>query len=239
MAKRKRNMEIIAEIGQNHNGDLVLAKEMISAAKESNADVAKFQIFDAEETFGVKNNPWIDYHRKTQLKRESVEELYAECESKNIEFLASILHERYITWLEQINVKRYKIASRSIYDNNLINSLIRLNKPLIVSLGYWKGDSFPKFNPNSSIDFLYCVSKYPTEISELNLNKINFREYSGFSDHSLGTSAAKYALVKGAKIIEKHFTIDKTLYGPDQSMSIDPKELKDLSSFRNDLLILK
>ena len=107
-------MEIIAEIGQNHNGDMVLAKELIFAAKESGADVAKFQIFDAEETFGTKNNPWIDYNKKTELSRDNVNLLYEECQRHQIEFMSSVFHSRYIDWLEQLNVKRYKIASRSI-----------------------------------------------------------------------------------------------------------------------------
>ena len=77
-------MEIIAEIGQNHNGDMVLAKELIFAAKESGADVAKFQIFDAEETFGKENNPWIDYNKKTELSRDDVYLLYEECQRHQV-----------------------------------------------------------------------------------------------------------------------------------------------------------
>ena len=110
-------MEIIAEIGQNHNGDMVLAKELINAAKENGADVAKFQIFDALETFGKKNNDWYEYNCKTQLSKDDVHYLAEVCEKENIEFMSSVFHSRYIEWLEEINVKRYKIASRSIYDH--------------------------------------------------------------------------------------------------------------------------
>ena len=136
-------MEIIAEIGQNHNGDMVLAKELVFAAKESGADVAKFQIFDAEETFGTENNPWID-NKKTELSRDDVYLLYEEQQRHQIEFMASLLHSRYIDWLEQLDVKRYKVASRSIYDKDLINSLLFLKKPLIISLGFWKEENFSK-----------------------------------------------------------------------------------------------
>ena len=100
---------------------MVLAKELIFVAKESGADVAN-QIFDAEETFGTENNPWIDYNKKTELSRDDVY-LREECQRHQIEFMASLLHSRYIDWLEQLDVKRYKVASRSIYDKDLINSL--------------------------------------------------------------------------------------------------------------------
>ncbi len=228
-------MEIIAEIGQNHNGDMTLAKELIIAAKESGADVAKFQIFNAEETFGTENNPWIDYNKKTELSRDDVNLLHEECQSHRIEFMSSIFHSRYIDWLEYLNVKRYKVASRSIHNKNLINSLLLLKKPLIISLGFWKEENFPNFDLKNKIDYLYCISKYPTDLSDLNLNIVNFKEYSGFSDHSTGTSAAIYALSNGAKIIEKHFTLDKNMYGPDHNLSANPEELTSIVKFRDDL----
>ena len=228
-------MEIIAEIGQNHNGDMTLAKELIFAAKESGADVAKFQIFNAEETFGKENNPWIDYNKKTELSRDDVNLLYEECQRCQIEFMSSIFHSRYIDWLEQLDVKRYKVASRSIYDKDLLNSLLFLKKPLIISLGFWKEENFPNLDSNNKIDYLFCISKYPTNLSDLNLNKVNFKEYSGFSDHSIGTSAAIYALSNGAKIVEKHFTLDKNMHGPDHNLSANPEDLTSIVKFRDDL----
>jgi len=231
-------MEIIAEIGQNHNGDMVLAKELINAAKENGADVAKFQIFDALETFGKKNNDWYEYNCKTQLSKDDVHYLAEVCEKENIEFMSSVFHSRYIEWLEEINVKRYKIASRSIFDHRLIKNLVALNKPLIVSLGLWNKNTFPEINTLSNVYFLYCVSKYPAQLSELKFNNVDFEKYGGFSDHTLGINAALIAISRGANILEKHFTLDKKLFGPDHEGSMEPDELSQISKFRNDFLKL-
>ena len=228
-------MEIIAEIGQNHNGDMVLAKELICAAKESGADVAKFQLFDAVKTFGKDNNPWFDYNCKTQLSQEKLMTLFDECKKVDIEFMSSVFNIELIDWLEKLNVKRYKIASRSIYDEALISRLLEINKPLIISLGYWKEKQFPVFLSKSEIKYLYCISKYPTELKELNLLEVDFTKYGGFSDHTLGINAAIIALSRGATIIEKHFTLDKNLYGPDHSCSMLPEELLAISNFKKEL----
>ena len=82
---------------------------------------------------------------------------------------------------------------------------------------------------------MYCISKYPTALNDLDLNKVNFKEYSGFSDHSIGTSAAIYALSNGARIIEKHFTLDKNMYGPDHNLSANPEDLASIVKYRDDL----
>ena len=166
-------MEIIAEIGQNHNGDMKLAEELIYAASENGADVAKFQIFDAEETFGKLNNKWFSYNCKTQLNKDNVFFLAEKCQEANIEFLASAFHPRFVDWLEDINVKRYKLASREIFNKALIEKYISTNKPIIASLGFWEKDTFPLIGNKKRIDYLYCISKYPTKLSEINFCKIS------------------------------------------------------------------
>ena len=228
-------MEIIAEIGQNHNGDMVLAKELIHAAKESGADIAKFQLFDALKTFEKKNNPWFEYNCKTQLSQENLVTLNEECKKADIEFMSSVFNFELINWLEELNVERYKVASRSINDNKLIKTLLELNKPLIISLGHWKKKDFPVFSSNKKISYLYCVSKYPTELDELHLSEVDFSKYDGFSDHTIGVNASIVALSRGAKIIEKHFTLDKNLFGPDHSCSMLPEELMAISNFKKEL----
>ncbi len=228
-------MEIIAEIGQNHNGDMVLAKELIHAAKESGADIAKFQLFDALKTFEKKNNPWFEYNCKTQLSQENLVTLNEECKKADIEFMSSVFNFELINWLEELNVERYKVASRSINDNKLIKTLLELNKPLIISLGHWKKKDFPVFSSNKKISYLYCVSKYPTELDELHLSEVDFSKYDGFSDHTIGVNASIIALSRGAKIIEKHFTLDKNLFGPDHSCSMLPEELMAISNFKKEL----
>lgn len=228
-------MEIIAEIGQNHNGDMTLARELIFAAKENGADAAKFQVYDAKSLFAQKNNPWYDYNLSTELSRANLDELSEYCSTMHIEFLASVFDVPRIEWLENIDVKRYKIASRSIQNTFLLNELIKTGKPLIVSLGMWEEETFPTINSTAQVDFLYCVSKYPTPLKDLGLKSVDFSKYSGFSDHTLGINAAITAMARGAQIIEKHFTLDKKMYGPDHECSMSPDELKALCNLRDDL----
>jgi len=227
-------MEIIAEIGQNHNGDMGLAREMIHMVKENGADVAKFQLYDAVKLFPKEANPWYEYNCKTELSREHVRLLNEECIKANIEFMASVFDTERIQWLEEIGVKRHKIASRSIHDTTLINAVCKTGKPLLVSLGMWDKKDFPAIPTKSKVDFLYCISKYPTSLQDLHFNDIDFKKYAGFSDHTIGVNAPVAAIAKGAGIIEKHFTLDKKMYGPDHEGSMTSEELKFIDQFRKD-----
>ena len=228
-------MEIIAEIGQNHNGNLRTAKKLIEKAKNSGADVVKFQIYDAKKLFSKINNPWYDYNCKTELSFEKVKILHEECKKLKIEFMASVFDAERVDWLEKLGVKRYKIASRSIFDKNLINKIIETNKPIIVSLGFWKKESFPKSFCNSRVSFLYCISNYPTNLEQIKLSNVCFKKFSGFSDHTIGINASKIAMSRGARIIEKHFTLSHKTYGPDHACSMVPTQLEELVKFKNDL----
>ncbi len=232
-------MEIIAEIGQNHNGDLNLAKEMIHAAKENGADVVKFQLFDAKALFPEENNPWYNHNLNAELSREEAESLYEHCSETGIEFMASAFDEERVSWLEAMGVKRHKLASRSISDNNLIATLEQSKKPLLVSLGHWPSESLPEIRSQGGVQFLYCISEYPTTLEKVNLSSIDFYgPIKGFSDHTIGISSCIAALARGAFIVEKHFTMDKKMDGPDHSCSITPDELFQLSRFRNELKVL-
>ena len=226
-------MEIIAEIGQNHNGDMGLARELIYAAKECGADVAKFQLFDAPSLFPPEK-PWFDYNCMTQLSRKDLENLYSYCNDAEIEFMASPFDVERVGWLEEVGIKRYKVASRSIKDTSLISAICETGKPIIASLGMWDGDSFPIITGNLQ-GYLYCISKYPTPLESIHLLDVDFNSYIGFSDHSIGITASCAAMSLGAKVIEKHFTLDKSLEGPDHAGSMTPNELSALVDFRNDL----
>jgi sialic acid synthase SpsE len=226
-------MEIIAEIGQNHNGDMDLAKELILAAKECGADVAKFQLFDAPSLF-PPTKPWFEYNCKTQLTREKLELLNDICEEANIEFMTSVFDVERVSWCEAINVKRYKVASRSIKDNDVIQAIADTGKPYIASLGMWDGNGFPSL-PGNLVGYLYCISKYPTPLEDMHFASIDFDDYAGFSDHSIGITASCVALSRGAKTLEKHFTLDKNMHGPDHKGSMTPDELRAICDFRDDL----
>lgn len=228
--------EILAEIGQNHNGDMNLAVELIHAAKENGADAVKFQLYDARRLFPKENSEWYEYNCKTELSREQVNLLFEECEKAKIEFIASVFDVQRVNWLEEIGVLRYKIASRSIFDSDLIQAVVRTGKPIIASLGMWEKEEFPVLGKSTNIAYLYCISKYPTLLRDLDFQRVDFTEYAGFSDHTIGLTASMVAMARGAGIIEKHFTLDKAMYGPDHQGSMTPSELKQLSQFRTDVV---
>lgn len=230
-------MEIIAEIGQNHNGDMELARRLIAEAKASGAGVAKFQVYSARDLFPKGGNEWFEYNCKTELSRTDVEMLARECQDQGIEFMASVFDVERISWLEAVGARRYKIASRSVRDRALIEAVAETGKPVIVSLGMWDGPSFPKLDVPGGVGYLYCVSKYPTELADLRFAEVDFDRYVGFSDHTIGVDAAMIALSRGARIIEKHFTLDKHMYGPDHSGSMTPSELAVLGRFRDNLVV--
>lgn len=228
-------MEIIAEIGQNHNGDMDLAKRLIAEAKQAGADVAKFQLYNARALFPKEGNEWFDYNCKTELNRDQVKMLADECDRVGIEFMSSVFDIERIAWLEEVGMKRYKIASRSIHDRALIEATAATGKPLIASLGMWDEAEFPKITAKGGVHYLYCISKYPTPPSDLHLASVDFKKYAGFSDHTIGVDASLAAMARGARILEKHFTLDKSMYGPDHTGSATPNELKTVSTFRDSL----
>jgi sialic acid synthase SpsE len=228
-------MEIIAEIGQNHNGDMGLACDLIEAAHENGADVAKFQVYDAVGLFPPREaNEWFDYNCKTELTRSQVEELARKCRDVGIEFMASAFDAKRVAWLDAVGVCRHKLASRSIGDRVLVEAMAASGKPVLVSLGMWGRPTFPDL-AGMKAHFLYCISKYPTPLEDVHLADVDFNVYAGFSDHTLGLTAALAAMARGARIIEKHFTLDQNMYGPDHAGSMTPAELKVLSTYRADL----
>ena len=218
---------IIAEIGQNHNGEMEIAKKLISAAKEGGADIAKFQLYDVDTIFSPSFE-WYKETKETQLTKDQVLELADWCEKVGIEFMSSVFDTERVKWCEEIGTKRYKIASRSIYDKQLIDAIAKTDKEIIASLGMYKGKEFPQIDTQGKVDFLYCVAKYPTLPEDLNFLEVDFNRYSGFSDHTIGIEAALVAMARGAKIIEKHFTLDKNMHGPDHAGSMEPQELRQM-----------
>ena len=224
-------MEIIAEIGQNHNGDMELAKTLIQAAADNGAQVAKFQLYDAKALFPKEGNAWYEYNCKTELSQAQVEEIMKTCEQYCIEFMASVFDTERIQWLEALGVKRYKIASRSIRDEALIQRLCDTKKPLLIALGMWDKPGFPNISATADVGFLYCISKYPTSYENLRFENVDFTKYRGFSDHTMGIVAAQVALARGASVIEKHLTLDKGFWGPDHAGSMTPGELNTLSKW--------
>ena len=228
--------EIIAEIGQNFNGDIDVAIQLILEAKKSGADVAKFQLYNAKELFSREGNPWYEYNCSTELTYNNVKKLKQVCDDNDIEFMASAFDVERVDWLEDIGVQRHKLASRSISDQDLINKVLKTNKTTFISLGMWDQKEFPEIN-NDNAKYLYCISKYPTELVDVKLKQVDFSKYFGFSDHTIGITASCAALSRGARVIEKHFTLDREAFGPDHSCSMTPNQLLQLSTFRDELTL--
>lgn len=221
---------IIAEIGHNHNGSMELAKELIHKAKECGADIAKFQLYDVSRILQPDHPAYWDLDR-SQLTKEQWLEIASECSKVGIECLASAFDTERVGWCEEAGVMRYKVASRSIYDTELLEKLVTIGKDMIISLGKVDDRGIPKINAPIKVDYLYCIANYPTKLNELKLESVDFAKYSGFSDHTIGVEASMAAIARGAIIVEKHFTLDKNMDGFDHACSAEPDELKRLVEF--------
>ena len=211
---------IVAEIGLNHDGNFDLAYELIRQAKLAGADIAKFQ-FGWRCKSGEINQ--IDERRAQQLSDW--------CEELDIELMASLITEEGFALARGLGLARYKIASRTVVDNPaLCERILAEGKPTYISLGMWEKPGFP-FGPPDGVRvcYLYCRSKYPTYPEDLRDFPQEFRPegYYGYSDHCHGIGACLLAVARGARYLEKHFTLNKT--SPvirDHVLSASPEELR-------------
>ena len=233
---------IIAEAGVNHNGDIEIAKEMIKQASECGADAVKFQTFFPDELFSKTLNPRLyELSKKwsfTALKQNL--ELKKQSKKFGVEFFSTPLGKRSVSLLKRVGVKVMKISSGEITNHELIRTVANLKLPIIISTGMStiseikNAVQIPR-TMNCPFALLHCVSSYPTPLQDANVSTIPFlRELFqvpiGYSDHTIGEEACLAAVSVGASIIEKHFTLDKNMEGPDQKLSAEPKEFKALVS---------
>ena len=194
-------MLFIAEIGMNHNGNFDLAYELIKQAKLSGADIAKFQLGwrDGE---GEMNR--IDFDILQTLKKW--------CDYFEIELLVSVITKEAFALARKFDFNRYKVASRTVRDNiDLVKEIVSEGKETIISLGMWDEEK-PPIKVTDKIKYLWCKSKYPAEPWDLIDLPKDFTNsiYDGYSDHSIGIEVPLIAISRGAQIIEKHFTLDKS-----------------------------
>ena len=221
--KNEASLEIIAEIHPQHGGDMGVAREMIREAKRNGADVAKFQLYDAEALLG----PAWAY---LELGRDDVRRLKAWCDQDGIEFMASVFDRERLGWCEELDVARYKIASGTVAkDPDLCGAVLDQGKETIVSLGHWDGLEKP-FGQEDRIHYLYCKAKYPAFYEDMADFPDDFDAagLAGYSDHTLGIELPLLAIARGARIIEKHMTLDKTQTKPTEKAhvcSMTPEEL--------------
>ena len=247
----KDEINFIAEIGLNHNGSIDLAKKHIELAKESGAQVAKFQTY-LTETRAKENSPIIDILTQCELSKDDFYELKIFCKDIGINFASTPFCEKSADFLNEIECENIKIASFHIKNLKLISKVLKFPncKRLIVSTGVSSSldllkvnnfyDSLP-INNLPDLTFLHCISEYPiSDLSHYNLSNIPFikkitSKNVGFSDHTIGSLAPTYAVALGARTIEKHFTIDNDLIGADHAMSASPKIFKEMVKMCNDL----
>ena len=239
-----KKVKFIAEIGINHNGSIDLAKKHIEMAKEVGADIAKFQTYFTE-TRTKKGSPIYDILKKSELKVDDYYELKLFCDSLDIEFSSTPFCLKSAKILNELNCSTVKIASFHLTNLRLINEIItNFNaKRIIISTGVSSVSEIVSVNKiydechienKPKLSFLHCISKYPIiNDSDNHLENIRFisnltSKEVGFSDHSLGYKSSQIAVAIGARIIEKHFTIDNNLEGADHHMSANPSVFKNL-----------
>ena len=233
-------IKVIAEIGWNHCGDMDIAKKMILASKNSGANFAKFQTWSTKR---LKHGEWDhdgrrEIYEKAQLTNENHIMLKDFCESNNIEFLSSAFSIPDAELLVEINCKSVKIPSFESRNTNLIKFCDSNFEKVFMSTGtsnFVEIKSSVNLFKNSELNLMHCVSMYPCNYENANLNKMKglmkLHDKVGYSDHIQGVESAKIAIGEGACVIEKHFTIDNDLPGRDNKFAILPGNLKDLSDY--------
>jgi N-acetylneuraminate synthase/N,N'-diacetyllegionaminate synthase len=244
--KESNRTFIIAEIGANHNRSLPLAKEMIDVAAESGADAAKFQIYSASTLYSAKNDNSLGYDgsgltaliESVKTPRGWLPELSEYCKKKGVLFFAAPFDMAAVDELDAVS-ELFKIASFEIVDLPLIRRAASKGKPMIIAAGLaGMGEIEDAYNAcleqgNDKIIFLQCASCYPSPASIMNLRAMEtmrraFGTPVGLSDHTLGIHISVAAVAMGASVIEKHFTMDRTMKGPDHSFAIEPNELREM-----------
>lgn len=248
---------IIAEAGVNHNGSVEIAKKLVDAACEAGVDAVKFQSFKSEKIV-TKGATKAEYQKKTTGSGNQYEMLkkleisYEEhivlqkyCEEKGIMFISTPFDFESVNLLEKIDIPLYKISSGDLTNTPFLRYIAKLNKPMIISTGMANLGEVEaaietiKECGNGQISLLHCTSNYPTAYEDVNLNamitlKNAFKLPIGYSDHTIGIEVPIAAVAIGAEIIEKHFTLDKNMEGPDHKASLNPVELKQMvESIRN------
>ena len=232
--------KLIAEIGWNFLGDMSIAKEMISAAKESGAHFAKFQTWSTKD---LVDGPWhkdnrINLYKKAELSEDDHYELKEYCQKKKIIFLTSVFNKKYLNFLKPLKLKTIKVASMEITNFELLREMNKIYKNIIISTGASKIEEIKKvfkYVDKKKCILMHCVSAYPTPAENINLPRIKILKKIckriGYSGHMIGISDALGSLDYDPIYIEKHFTIDKKLPGRDNQLSILPHEMKILSAY--------
>ena len=225
---------IVAEAGINHNGKLSIAKKLVSKAKEAGADAIKFQTFEASDLTSI-HSKYYKIFKKLALNSSDFSEISDYAKSLGIIFFSAPFSNHAVDMLHKLKVPAFKIASGDLTNHPLISYTAKKMKPMILSTGMSNFDEIKQaikavqMTGNKKIIIMHSVSAYPTPTNEVNLNSISWLQNKipypvGFSDNGKDMLVPIIAVAKGSRIIEKHFTINHKLSGPDHTLSANPKE---------------
>src|SRR3989344_5276725 len=230
---RDRRTFIIAEAGINHNGDMQIARRLIDEAKKAGASAVKFQTYITDKRV-KKDNPVYGILRKCELSIDDQNILKKYADQKGIIFFSTPFDEESVDGLVRMGVSLLKIASFDVVNHKLLKKAAAARLPIIMSRGMATKkelDAAVKILKKGGADFaiMHCISSYPKPKDEVNLRAIqtllaSYQVPIGFSDHTLDIDAAVYAVALGARVIEKHFTLDRKMDGPDHALSANPQE---------------
>jgi N,N'-diacetyllegionaminate synthase len=241
---------VVAEVGFNHNGDVDLAKRMIASAAENGADAVKLQTFIAKEM--VSNSliaddpdnpgneiPFYEFFQRYELSQSDYEILFTHAKKINIPLFSTPFDEGSLEMLVELGAPAIKIASPDLTYLPFLEKVANTGLPVVLSTGMGNEEeiskALEKLQPNCPVILLHCVSNYPSQYEEMNLHcmetlRSKFNVPIGLSDHTIDNLSAVVAASLGAVFIEKHFTVDRKLPGVDQSISIEPQELRKLKA---------
>ena len=252
---------IIAEAGVNHNGSMVIARKLVDAAVEAGVDIIKFQTFKAEKlvskeakkaeyqksNIGDGNDSQFEMLKKLELSEQDHEELIAYCRQSGIRFWCTAFDFESMDYLHSLDLGLWKIPSGEITNYPFIRKIASYGEPIIMSTGMCEKNDIRNAVQvlnrygigKDLITILHCNTQYPTPYKDVNLRAMltirkEFDTRIGYSDHTHGIEVPIAAVAMGAEVIEKHFTLDRSLPGPDHKASLEPAELKAMvSAIRN------
>ncbi len=240
---------LIAEIGINHNGDINIAKQLIKIAKDNSFNAVKFQkrtinlVYDQKTLDTPRESPWGKTTREQkfglEFEKPEYDEINKYCEDLNIDWFASAWDIESVNFLSSYNLKYQKIASAMIVDSNFLNEVAKQKKHTFISTGMSTKDDIDNavniFRKNNcSFELMHCVSTYPMKPEDANLITIqqlkeNYKCDVGYSGHENGVVVSLAALQFGISSLERHITLDRTMYGSDQAASLEPKGIQSLN----------
>lgn len=248
-----KHVLVIAEAGVNHNGSLILAKQLVDKAVEAGVDIVKFQTFKSEllvskvakqaeyqqRNIGKKDEGQLAMLKRLELSQQDHEELIAYCEEKGIRFFSTAFDMDSIDYLHSLNMGLWKIPSGEVTNYPYLRKIAQYREPVILSTGMCELSDIEaavkvllSFGvKREDITILHCNTEYPTPFQDVNLRAMleigeRFGVQVGYSDHTKGIEVPIAAVALGATVIEKHFTLDKNMEGPDHKASLEPEELK-------------